>query len=376
MIQQILLSGILLSVGAGFYFLLIRRWLSAIYAKWWILCLLLLSAAIPAIFPHLSPYSTPEIDYYAYDGWNQVDIEDTELQACYKAAADSKEFCRCEVVQKSKIVLYKPSPWYDFLLHCRQPALWVLYIVLGLWLLDTLLKWAFLWHLARTSPKVRYQINGTTFYLLYPSHRYFPLSAFTLWRHYIVWSPVLEQFNEQERQLIFLHELGHLRQRDTWAHLFWRGLGLLWWMLPTYYWLRRELNQLNEFVADEFALHHANAKQYAHLLIRAKEYQLQQTGKMPAFAFSFAQSILKKRVLHILDYHNKKQQSAKQPRRWLAYLLCIAFSFWGICAWLYPVFSKQSADLQEYETLRTENIETGKTAFCKDCLIQQPAEDK
>lgn len=373
MFHQILLSGLLLAIGAAFYTVAVRRWLSPLYAKWWLVGLLGLCLAVPLLTPAL-PYSqqtsdaAQSFDSYTYNQWNVVDINDPSLQACYKEASTSKEVCRCEIAQKAELLVYKPSPWYDFLLRVSSPVFWFLMAMMGLWALDALLKWAFLIYLVRSSPKLRQEYQGTSFYILYPGRYAFPLSSFTLWRHYVIWSPVLEAFSPEEQAAMIAHEVAHLRQRDTWVQFFWKGLGLLWWMHPAYYYVQRELKKLNELVADEWALNASgmSAKQYARILIQAKEYQ----QKQPAYSFSFAQSLLKKRVLHLLE-NDKKELVKRNWRRWTGYFSVTALFFCGLVAWLRPSLEQTSIQLHQYQILQQESAQTGQTYFCKDCLLQK-----
>lgn len=354
MLHHFFLSALLLTLGALVYRFVVRGKLPALFAKWWIAGVFCLSALMPC----LAPSAAPDFDPETYAGWNVVDAQDPELQACYARALGSRDVCRCEVQQKAKLLVYTPNPWYDALLAGSQILYLVLLLALPFWFLSLLWKWGALCRLAWYSPQERRVLDGTVFYMLYPKAELgYPLSAFTLWRHYVIWSPVLERFDAEEQNAVLRHELEHLRQRDTWLRLLWGGLGWFWWLHPAYYALRNEWLRLNELVADQAVVRegYCSERDYARLLIRAKEYQMEKrpAGQDLAFGWQKKQpggSLLRMRVLHLLDPQARPMASTR--RRCYASLLLTGLLFWALSATLSPSIKQASAQLQEYEQLQ------------------------
>lgn len=371
MLNYLLLSVLLSLLGTGIYAFWLRRRLSAAQSKFALILILLLSWAIPALTPDIPHYSEALAGkelflYEEYNAWNVVDIEDDKLQHCYTKAADSKDICDCELVQKAELITFQQDPFYNFLLSARIPLLLVLGFAAFIFLLEFLIKIGFLLYITITGYRIKQEMDGVQYYLLYPNIKMqLPLSAFSLWNHYIIWSPVLDELNEQERNAAILHEVAHLKQRDSWQQMFLQFSKLLWWMSPAFYWVQKEFNRLNEFVADEFAARSmGNPKRYASLLLKVKEQQNQPSF---SFALSFAQSLLKKRVIHLIQ-----QPKAKKAKAWqlYSYLLTLTVILWSAAYLTQPMLQKQDLKVKQYEVLKTESHKSGEHVFCPNCLSE------
>ena len=293
MLTYFTLSCLLSALGSLLYFFWLRNRLTAIQAKTTLVCIVVLSWAIPFLVPQLPNYakvvSEGDAFYYEnYNQWNVVNIEDASLQECYHKAIDSKDMCNCEVVQKANIVTFTPNPYYNFMAQCRMPLLFALLFAGGIFLLEFLIKFGFLIYLAISGYKIRQNIDGTNFFLLYPrTNIEMPVAAFTLWHNYIIWSPLLDELSEADRQIILLHEVAHLRQKDTWQQIILHFAKLFWWMMPFFYFIQKELDKLNEFVADDFAVSKTgDPHRYATLLLQVKERQVEK--RQVGFAAFFA----------------------------------------------------------------------------------------
>lgn len=374
MIHYILLSCLLSLLGGAIYFGGLRQRLTVLHAKYTLLAIIVLSWAIPLLVPSLPTYTTSLqkdflVDYRQYTKWNVVDIEDKSLVACYKEASSSKEQCHCEVTQKSEIVQFQYNPYYNFLLTCKAPVFWFFVVMFALFTLDLLLKLGCLLWLLANSQKEKRTLANTTFYLLRPAVQLpdLAVSSFTLWQHYIIWTPELElQFDKQEQQAILLHEVAHLQQRDTWQQVLLYTLRLVWWMQPMYYWFKRELGVLNEYVADDFAAaHFGNPKAYAKVLVKAKELQLQKHEM--SLLLAFAKGLFRQRVVRLVQ-----QSSRPQPKTaiWGSVVLVVAV-FWSTSMVALPFLQEQDMALHQYEILLQQSEEKQQVDFYKSYLPKE-----
>jgi hypothetical protein len=377
MIHYILLSCLLSCLGGAIYFGLLRQRLQVLHAKYTILAVIVLSWIIPLLVPSLPNYTAALeeeylFDYSLYNQWNVVNIEDQTLVACYEQATDSKQQCHCEIEQQSEIVAYQYNPYYNAALTCKAPLFWFFVAMMGLFALDILLKLSCLLLLIAISPREKRRLADTDFWLLSPNYKLpLAISSFTLWSHYVVWTPALQDhFEEKEIEAILLHEVAHLRQRDTWQQFLLYSLRMVWWMQPMYYWFRQELDRLNEYVADDFAVQHTgDAKGYAKILIRAKELQIQHE-KM-SLALAFAKGLFRQRVVRLVQTSPRTS-----PNYAWASALIVGALFWATSMIALPFLQGQEVALRQYEVLQQQNTTTGKTEFCKSCLVDELKKDK
>ena len=125
MVNYLLISILLSFIGGGLYFTLLRNRMQVLQAKYFLLCTIFLSCAVPFVIPELPNYTAAIekeflFDYSEYNQWNVVDIEDDELVACYAAASNSAEQCHCEVRQQSEVLYYQSNACYNFILACKN----------------------------------------------------------------------------------------------------------------------------------------------------------------------------------------------------------------------------------------------------------------
>lgn len=372
MVNYILLSCLLSMIGGVLYFGLLRRYLQVLYAKYTLLVIILLSWLVPVMVPSLPNYASAVetaylFDYKEYNRWNVVDLDDKKLLICYAKSRTSKELCHCEIEQKSAILLYQYNPFYSFIIYCKSPVFWLFVGMMSLFLVDFILKLCCLFWLVSQSPKEKQYLAGITFYLLRPIQKMpLAISSFTLFRHYIIVHQDLEKnFSEEEVKAILLHEVAHLRQRDTWQQMLFSILKMFWWMQPMFYWFKKELQQLNEFVADDFAAAElGNSKFYAKTLLKAKEQQLHH--QQLSFVMCFAQGLFKQRIVRLVA-------TSSQPpnNNWLAACIFVGLVFWTISAATLPILQVQDINIKQYELLQAKNSLTGQQEFCKSCLIME-----
>lgn len=372
MVHYILLSCLLSMIGGGLYFFVLQKRLQVLQAKYVLLGILILSWMIPIMVPSLPNYTQELgaeylVDYRNYDAWNVVDIQDENLVACYEDAANSREQCHCEVKQQSDVLYYQSNTYYNFIITCKSPLFWFFVGMMLLFLLDFVLKLACLIYLAQISPREQRTLGGSTFYLLRPKQNLpLSISSFSLWNHYILLDSHLEaNFSDREMEAILLHEVAHLQQRDTWQQMLLSILKIFWWMQPMYYYIKRELEELNEYVADDFAVQHlGDAKFYARILLKAKEQQTQHNEL--SLVACFAQGLFKQRILRLI---NTPTPHAKP--NWIFSLLLVGVVFWSTSVVALPILQEHDIAIQQYEILQKKNSITGKHEFCKSCIFDE-----
>ena len=371
MVNYLLISFLLSIIGGGLYFTLLRNRIQVLQAKYLLLCIIFLTCAVPFFIPELPNYTAAIekeylFDYSEYNQWNMVDIEDEELVACYATASNSEEQCFCEVKQQSDVLFYQSNTCYNFILACKLPVFWFFVSIMLLMFLDLLLKIACLVFLVK-SPKKKRTLGGTTFYILQPEKQLpVPVSSFSLFKHYIIADADFEnKFNKQEIEAILLHEIAHLKQRDTWQQILLFVLRIFWWMHPMYYFFRNELNRLNEYVADDFAAEHSgNFRFYAKTLLKAKEQQ--KKYNQLSLVLCFAQSLFKSRILRLMQ----KPDNSRIPHFVFA-LSLVAVIFYSTSSVALPLLHQQDISIKQYEVLKNKNRVTGKIEFCKSCIVEE-----
>jgi beta-lactamase regulating signal transducer with metallopeptidase domain len=141
----------------------------------------------------------------------------------------------------------------------------------------------------------------------------------------------------QQRDLLMVHELAHLRRRDHWLRfleLF--VVGLYWW-LPIAWWARRRLQEQAELCCDAWvvAIFPEGATDYAAALVNCASYYSTDHWPVPAGASGLGPvPLLRRRVTMILK--------DRMPRRlsWVGMTLIIAAA-----AMLLPLWPTRADDV-------------------------------
>lgn len=121
------------------------------------------------------------------------------------------------------------------------------------------------------------------------------------WLNYIV---VNEKDLAEDAEAILTHELGHIRQRHSWDILLTELAQIVQWWNPAIWLMRRELQTIHEYEADEYVLNQGiNAKQYQLLIIQKA------VGRQLLSVNSLNRSFIKKRITMMLK--NKSNPWAK-----------------------------------------------------------------
>jgi Zn-dependent protease with chaperone function len=292
--------------------------------------------------------SEGKVFYEDYTQWNVVDINDKKLLECYNKAIDSKDICDCEIIQKASKVTFVYNPVYNFFIKYGYYLIAAFYLVSGLILISVLLKLLALIYLVKRSTLKATDYKGFKFFMLYPYLRNnLPLSAFSLSKNYIIWSPLLNSLKEHEFDIVISHEVSHLRNKDSWYLLVLELLKTVFWISPIYFWLLAEFKKQQEFIADEYAADAAGSKrQYAGLLLKLKELQLL-NAKTYSISYALSGSLFKKRILRLISPRKRKLNSLRFR---FSTLLFIIF-MWAIAYSTLPLIQKQEIKLKQYEIL-------------------------
>ena len=107
----------------------------------------------------------------------------------------------------------------------------------------------------------------------------------------LFWREDISMEDETGRQIL-RHELTHIEQLHTYDKLLIAMLSALFWMNPFFWIIRRELEVIHEFIADEKAIDEADASALATMLLQT-HYQpsILSTGQ------SFFYSSIKRRII-------------------------------------------------------------------------------
>ena len=124
------------------------------------------------------------------------------------------------------------------------------------------------------------------------------------WMHYIVVNE--EDLKDNGRSIVY-HELGHIRHHHTLDLLFTELCVVLQWFNPAIWLMRRELQTIHEYQADEEVLNKGvDARQYQLLLIEKA------TGtRLQSITCSLHQSSIKKRITMMLKKKSNPWAKAK-----------------------------------------------------------------
>lgn len=160
------------------------------------------------------------------------------------------------------------------------------------------------------------------------------------WMRYIV---LPREELSSENQAVIRHEMAHLHLQHSWDALLFDLLSCLFWFNPFSWLLRREIQSVHEFQADEAVLRSGiDGKQYQLLLIRKSvgEYKF-------ALATNFRRRDLHKRITMM-----KKDKTNKQ-KRW-NYAMLLPVLFLAVVALSVPKLNAKTVEYVEHKVENTE----------------------
>ncbi len=179
------------------------------------------------------------------------------------------------------------------------------------------------------------------------------------WMRYIVISR--KDLTESGREIL-IHELAHIRNRHSWDLLLADLCIFVQWFNPAAWLLKRELQNIHEYEADETVLREGvNAKDYQMLLIKKAV-----GTRLYSMANSFNHSSLKKRITMML-----KEKSSPWAR--MKYLYVLPLAALALTAFARPEVSAVADEISSAKvndlvaSVKTNQAETASVAV-KDTL--------
>lgn len=266
--QVVLCSGILL----GYYWLVLRNKKFHQYNRFYLLGIGLLSWIVPLIKIN---YAKP-----VYDGPSQI------VQLVNIVASNNSEIEQI-VSNESFVVNWNTVALTLYLAVCSAFLLW---LALGL---------AKVYKLLRT-----YSCRnlGDVYLIMTNNVRGTPFSFFK----YIFWNDAIDP-NTRTGQQMMQHELAHVRERHSIDKLFMQMVMMFGWFNPFFWLLKKELNLVHEFIADNKAVKDGDASSLAAMLLAAA-YPNQQYLLSNPFFFS----PIKRRILMLTKTNNPRLSYARR----------------------------------------------------------------
>ncbi|MDA7502039.1 M56 family metallopeptidase [Chitinophagales bacterium] len=369
MISYFLLVQLLLCIGAALYLLLVRNRLSSQLQKRVLTGMLVSVLLLPLFFltsaasptTIVAPTETEELCVSTYEESLLTDFCPTGevLEVCYQIAISTTDFCECANVERANLVVYESNWLYNLLAWQELAVVPILSIGAGLLLFILALNILFLVYLVFTSRHEKTFVHAKSVTLLYRKGEQ-AVASFMLGQRYVLWSDQMDLLSTNEREAILLHEMAHIQERDTYLKVFLHLCQLIWIINPVFYFIKKEFIRLSEFVADEYALEfYPDRKAYAQLLLRI------QSAPEPALSSAFKGSLLKERILHILD---PKKATGQQWAFMGCLLMMLSFALSSYTA--LPILDREIKKLEIYQTLQQIHDQEGKNIFCKNCDLQ------
>ena len=194
------------------------------------------------------------------------------------------------------------------------------------------------------------------------SHRFRTPVSCGLFRPTVVLPPSL--CGEDELPVlrwVFAHELAHLERRDAWSCLLLALGRAIYFYLPWYWWLRRQVRLCQEYVADAAAASAEQAADYAQFLV-----QLRSSPVLPACASGVSghTSDLFRRITMLLQPSVVVEKRC--PRLWSAVTaagllaLAVVVSGFGLAAGAAPVADDTKPDKTREKPEKAEKPEKPK----------------
>lgn len=162
------------------------------------------------------------------------------------------------------------------------------------------------------------------------------IAPFSWMRHIVI----SQADYEENAQSILCHEQAHIRHHHSWDLVLADAFILLQWFNPAAWLMKRELQTLHEYQADDFVLRQGiDAKRYQLLLIR----KAVGTG-LYSMANSFNHSSLKKRITMMLKKKSSSWSRAKA-------LLVLPISALAVAAFARPAVTQFVQQIEETPVL-------------------------
>ncbi len=363
MLSYILFTYLLLFLGGGLYYFLIRNsQLPFQHQRLMLLSIMGMSLVLPFItkyhllpeIVHTEPVQSSMV--LMEEVYSEFCPSDAEINTCYEEALTAAEFCECTEIAKENIVAYKADWTYElvivnetwFLKGCLLAALLIFMILMA--------KILYLVYIVRISRREQMELEGIRFVAL-RNDKQLSVASFQLLDKYVIWQNEMDFLQEQELKAVLWHEVAHIQQKDTWVKILVESLQALWFLNPAFYFFKRELDKLAEFIADEYAVvRNGSSKFYANVLINMKRYQ------SIALAQHLKKSLFRERIELIIGEPKKKK-----PLRIIPAMIMISCCLIWTSTVGFPILENQLLKVEFYETLSKASADKHRHLFCKNC---------
>ena len=143
--------------------------------------------------------------------------------------------------------------------------------------------------------------------------------------NYIFWNENID-INSSTGQQIFQHELVHVKEAHSFDKLFIQVTLIVFWCNPFFWFIRKELQMIHEFIADKQAVKHHDSATLAAMILQASY-----PHHFSQLTNSFFQSSIKRRILMLSKIQNARINYLSRILA-LPLITCIilAFSFRSI----------------------------------------------
>ena len=116
----------------------------------------------------------------------------------------------------------------------------------------------------------------------------------------IFWRNDISLRDETGKQIL-QHEITHIKQKHSWDKLFVQLMMCFYWINPFYYFIKRELYLIHEFIADEKAIEQSDANAFAKMLLTAQFGRFKFLPAQPIFYSS-----IKRRLIMLTQSKNPR----------------------------------------------------------------------
>jgi N-acetylmuramoyl-L-alanine amidase len=138
--------------------------------------------------------------------------------------------------------------------------------------------------------------------------------------NYIFWNEKID-INTATGQQIFQHELVHVKEAHSFDKLFIQLTLIIFWCNPFFWFIRKELQMLHEFIADKKAVKHDDAANLAAMILQASY-----PHHFSSITNAFFQSSIKRRLLMLTKIQNPRINYLSRILA-LPLIACIALAF-------------------------------------------------
>jgi hypothetical protein len=152
--------------------------------------------------------------------------------------------------------------------------------------------------------------------------------------------------NSEIGQMIFTHELTHIREKHSYDKIFMQAVTSLFWMNPFFWLIRKELNLIHEFVADQQSVRDGGTYEFARMLLASQNH-----GAYLDPVHSFFHSPIKRRIMMVANSRPVKYS-------YLRKLLVLPVTMLILFMLSYTVSSAQSHRHDKDDTAKNQKVLT------------------